>query len=164
MERTGLGERIVALGESEPLVWAVHSISPSTYPVLRREKLAARMAELRIGLVCCPSAALSMRKLSVFEAPIHKSIADALLMLGHGVHVRLGTDNVDDIFLPATLLDPRHEVGALANALRFYHPPILAKIACGKAIDADDVRFIKAHLRSERFYADSFRRPRTFPV
>ena len=164
VERTGLGERIVALSEREPLVWAVHSISPSTYPLVRREKMAARMAELRIGLVCCPSAALSMRKLPVFDAPIHKSIADVLLMLEHGVHVRLGTDNVDDIFLPATLLDPRYEVGALANALRFYNLPILAKLACGKAIDADDLRFVKAHLRDERTHVESFRQPKTFPV
>ena len=164
VERTGLGERIVALGEREPLVWAVHSISPSTYPLARREAIAAKMAELRIGLVCCPSAALSMRKLPIFDAPIHKSIADVLMMLEHGVQVRLGTDNVDDHFLPATVLDPRYEVGALANALRFYHVPILAKIACGKAIDEADLRLVKDHLRSERMHVESFRKPRTFPV
>lgn len=164
VERTGLGERIVALGEREPLVWAVHSISPSTYPSARREAIAARMAELRIGLVCCPSAALSMRKLPVFDAPIHKSIADVLLMLECGVQVRLGTDNVADHFLPATVLDPRYEVGALANALRFYNVPILAKIACGKVIDEADLRLVKDHLQNERMHAESFRKTRTFPV
>lgn len=163
VERSGLAERIAALGENEPLVWAVHSISPSTYPLDRRERLAAKMAELRIGLVCCPSAALSMRALPIFEAPIHKSIADVLLMLEHGVHVRLGTDNVDDIFLPATLIDPRHEVGALANALRFYDVPILAKIACGKALDSGDRERVTAHRRDEHAYVESLRRRKVFP-
>jgi cytosine deaminase len=164
VDRSGLGERIAALGEGEPLIWAVHSISPSTYPSARRRAIATRMAELRIGLVCCPSAALSMRKLSVFDAPIHQSIADVLMMLEHGVRIRLGTDNVDDDFLPATLLDPRYEVAALANALRFYHVPILAKIACGQALDEADLRLVKDHLRNERRHVESFRKPRTFPV
>jgi cytosine deaminase len=164
IERTGLRDRIVALGEREPLVWAVHCISPSTYPAARLEELAGRMAALRVGLVCCPSAALSMRKLPVFDAPLHKSIADVLVMLERGVRVRLGTDNVDDLFLPATLLDPRHEVGALANALRYYDVRILAKVACGHALSAEDRGRVRGHLENERRYVERFREPQTFPV
>jgi hypothetical protein len=55
-------------------------------------------------------------------------------------------------------------VGALANALRFYNVPILAKIACGKAIDEADLRLVKEHLQNERMHVESFRKPRTFPV
>jgi cytosine/adenosine deaminase-related metal-dependent hydrolase len=164
IERTGLRDRIMELGEREPLVWAVHCISPSTYPAARLEELARRMAALRVGLVCCPSAALSMRKLPVFDAPLHKSIADVLVMLERGVRVRLGTDNVDDVFLPATLLDPRHEVSALANALRYYDVRILAKVACGSALSAEDRDRVRDHLENERQYVERFREPRTFPV
>lgn len=164
IDRTGLRDRIVALGASEPLVWAVHCISPSTYPRRRLEELATRMAECRIGVVCCPSAALSMRKRPLFEAPIHKSIADVLLLLERGVRVRVGTDNVGDLFLPATLLDPRHEVGALANALRFYDAAILAKLACGKALDEGEVEAVRDHLRGEQAYVESFRGTKAFPL
>lgn len=163
-ERTGLRDRIVALGASEPLVWAVHCISPSTYRRRRLEELATHMAERRIGVVCCPSAALSMRKLPLFEAPIHKSIADVLVLLERGVQVRVGTDNVGDLFLPATLVDPRYEVGTLANAVRFYHIPILAKLACGQALDDGDLKAVRDHLRKEQAYVESFRGTKAFPL
>ncbi len=164
IERTGLRDQLVRLGAPEPLVWAVHCISPSTYPRQRLKELATRMAEHRIGLVCCPSAALSMRTLSLFDAPIHKRIADVLVMLDCGVRVRVGTDNVDDLFLPATLLDPRHEIGTLANALRFYHVPILAKLACGRALDGEDLAVVRDHLCREQAYVETFRRAKPFPI
>ena len=163
IQRSALRERIVALGADEPLVWVVHCISPSTYARTRRETLATKMAELRVGLVCCPSAALSMRTLSIFDAPVHKSIADVLLLLDHGVIVRLGTDNVDDIFLPATVLDPRREVATLADALRFYHVAILAKIACGKALSVEERDAVASHLEHERQYVASLRGVGPFP-
>jgi cytosine/adenosine deaminase-related metal-dependent hydrolase len=163
IQRSALRERIVALGTDEPLVWAVHCISPSTYARTRRETLATKMAELRVGLVCCPSAALSMRTLSIFDAPVHKSIADVLLLLDHGVIVRLGTDNVDDIFLPATVLDPRRELATLADALRFYHVAILAKIACGKALSVEEREAVASHLENERQYVESLRGVGPFP-
>lgn len=151
-------------GEHEPVVWAVHAISPSTYSHARLQKMIGKMAQLNIGLICCPSAAISMRKLPIFEAPIPKSIAEVLPMLDHGIQTRLGTDNVDDIFLPANSLDLRHEVTNLANALRFYNVPLLAKLACGQKLLPEDRDLISRHLKNEEKYLDEFTVVQNYPI
>lgn len=122
------------------------------------------MAQLNIGLICCPSAAISMRKLPIFEAPIPKSIAEVLPMLNSGIQTRLGTDNVDDIFLPANSLDLRQEVTTLANALRFYNVPLLAKLACGQNPSPEDRDFISRHLKNEEKYLNEFAVVQNYPL
>lgn len=164
LESSSLGDLITKAGEHEPLVWAVHAISPSTYNHARLQKMIGKMAQLNIGLICCPSAAISMRKLPIFDAPIHKSIAEVLPMLHCGIHTRLGTDNVDDIFLPANSLDLRHEIATLTNALRFYNVPIIAKLACGKELSPDDKNFISQHLKYEEKYLNEFKVVQDFPI
>lgn len=144
-------DEIKRKGEKEPVVWAVHSISPSAYSQERFEKLLDGLQEYNVGIVCCPSAALSMRQLSKYSAPIHNSIGNLLPMLERGIPVRIGTDNVDDMFLPTTTLNLRDEIGNhLSNAIRYYDPSILAKLGCGKLLDADDIHSIKEHLELER--------------
>ncbi len=164
LETTSLGRRLPNPGNGEPLVWAVHAISPSTYPRERLERMIGKMAELNVGLVCCPSAALSMRKLPIFSAPIPKSIAEVLPMLNQGIRTRLGTDNVDDIFVPANSVDLRQEVGTLANALRFYNVPVLAKIACGRDLSAGDRAFVASHLENEERYLENFKSTANYPI
>jgi cytosine/adenosine deaminase-related metal-dependent hydrolase len=158
------GARIAALGRKQPLVWAVHAISPSTYTRARLQRLIQSMAAANIGLICCPSAGLSMRKLPIFKAPIPKSIAEVLPMVLHGVPTRLGTDNVDDIFIPANSLDLREELRTLANALRFYNVPILAKLACGKPLSKTELGFIARHLENEERYLSEFRVTDEYPL
>lgn len=158
------GKRIAKLGRKEPLVWTVHAISPSTYTRERLQTLIVMMAKMKVGLICCPSAGLSMRKLPIFRAPIPKSIAEVLPMVLHGVNTRLGTDNVDDIFIPANSLDLRQELGALANALRFYNVPILAKLACGQPVSDSDRAFIATHLANEEKYLSEFGATGEYPL
>jgi cytosine/adenosine deaminase-related metal-dependent hydrolase len=164
LESSSLGKHITKLGENKPVVWVVHAISPSTYNHARLQKMIGNMAQLNIGLICCPSAAISMRKLPIFEAPIPKSIAEVLPMLDSGIQTRLGTDNVDDIFLPANSLDLRQEVTTLANALRFYHVPLLAKLACGQTPSPEDRDFISRHLKNEEKYLNEFSVVRNYPL
>lgn len=47
----------------EPLVWLVHVISPSTCDEKRFQKLVEDFVELNTGVICCPSAAISMRQI-----------------------------------------------------------------------------------------------------
>jgi hypothetical protein len=164
LQTTSLGERIVDMGHEEPMVWAVHAISPSTYPRKRLQRLINKMAELNIGLICCPSAALSMRKLPILRAPIPKSIAEVLPMVNQGIRTRLGTDNVDDIFIPANSLDLREEIGVLANALRLYNVPLLAKLACGHELASEDREFISKHLENEEKYLSNFKLTADYPI
>ena len=164
LESSSLGEKVRGLGKHEPLVWAVHAISPSTYTRDRLQRLMRKMAQMNIGLICCPSAGLSMRKLPIFEAPIPKSIAEVLPMLDTGIQTRLGTDNVDDIFIPTNSLDLRQEVAILANALRFYNVPVLAKLACGAQLSPEDRKFISQHLENEERYLSAFNVSDNYPI
>lgn len=66
-----------------------------------------------------------------------------------GVPIRVGTDNVDDMFLPATSLDVKDETGYLANALRFYDTDILAKFAAGVPLDESEKQSLKEHLAGD---------------
>ena len=60
---------------------AVHAISVSAQPKEYRLKIYQELAELGIAVVVCPSAALSMRQLDQFQAPVHNSIANVPEML-----------------------------------------------------------------------------------
>lgn len=113
IEMSPYREEIIKKGTQEPFIWAVHVISPSTYSRDRLASLLERLAKFKVGIICCPSAAISMTKLSFIEAPLNKGVAEILLMLKHKIHVRLGTDNVDDIFLPANSLDLKNEISFL---------------------------------------------------
>jgi cytosine deaminase len=146
-ERT---KELIVLSEAEPLIWAVHVISPATYSRRRRKRLLDGLAEHRIGVVCCPSAAISMRKYSFLRGYLNSSIAPILEMLVRGISVRLGTDNVDDLFLPANRGDMLDEIACLANALRFYNPETLAKVATGAPLGPKELSAVKQHLEIER--------------
>ena len=119
------------LRSGEPKVWAVHSVSTSCYTLERIQRLAQKMAEYNVGLVVCPSAALSMKQMSNYTTPLHNSIAKAIHFLAHGVHVRIGTDNICDMYMPFNTESVTRQIEALADSLRFYDPEILAHLATG---------------------------------
>jgi len=123
--------------EPEPQVWAVHMISPSAYDEARWNRLVARLAEARVGVICCPSGALGMRQLRHERAPTHNSIARVLDLCAAGVVVRLGNDNCGDMLSPSTTVDLTDEVFVLSAALRFYDTEVLAHLACGLALPGD---------------------------
>lgn len=130
----------------EPMVWAVHMLSPTTYDEPRFNALAAGLAECNVGVICCPSAAIGMRQLRALATPTYNSIPRVLELLAAGVHVRLGSDNIADICSPSTTADLTDEVFVLSAALRFYHVGVLAKLAAGKKLDEADREMIREHL------------------
>ncbi len=138
------------LADSEPLVWLVHMISPSTYDEPRFAALAKGLAEDRIGVICCPAAAISMRQIRPLASPTGNSIARVLELLAAGVHVRLGSDNVCDITSPAGTLDLRDEIFVLAHALRFFDIDILARLAVGQPLKPEERDRVVAHLEADR--------------
>lgn len=112
----------------EGRVVAIHAISVSAQPKEYRERIYRELADLGIAVVVCPSAALSMRQLDQFQAPVHNSIANVPEMLEAGVTVGLGIDNVYDFYQPFVDGDIWVEVRMLMEACRYYHLDDLVKI------------------------------------
>lgn len=144
-KEAGLGKRT-----DEPKIWMIHVISPSTYSDDRFFKLVDNISKLNIGVICCPSAALSMRQLRFYSTPTYNSIARVLEMLAAGIHLRLGSDNICDITSPAGTVDLIDEIFVLCNALRFYNLDILAKLGAGIRLDNHDIKLIKEHLEDDK--------------
>ncbi len=132
--------------DEEPLIWLIHVISPSAYDDVRFDRLARDLASLNIGVICCPSAAISMRQLRPLKSYTHNCIARVLELIEAGVFVRLGTDNVCDITSPAGTLDLMDELFVLSNALRFYDAEFLAYLGAGKRIPTSVRSKIANHL------------------
>lgn len=140
------GQGLPAAPGTEPLIWAVHMISPSTYDDRRWEAFVEGMLECNIGVISCPSAAIGMRAIRPVATPNYNSIPRILELAAAGVPIRLGSDNVADMCSPSTTADLRDEVFALSAAIRYYQPDILAKLACGMALDTEDRAAIAEHL------------------
>ena len=137
-----------------PFVWLIHFISPSTYPEPQFRALVEDLALLGIGVICCPSAAISMRQLRPLSAPGFNCIARVLDLLDMGVQVRIGSDNVCDITSPMGTPDLVQEVFVLANALRIYDLEILARIAAGQPLDTAERARLRAHLDEDAAAVD----------
>jgi len=136
--------------QDEPLIWLVHVISPSAVEEDEFKGLIQVLVDKNIGVLCCPSAALSMRQLRSLKSPTHNSIARVLELLEAGISVRLGSDNINDITSPAGTPNLMDEIFVLCNAIRFYDVDILAKIAAGKPLDGKDRKTIRDHLDKDR--------------
>lgn len=108
---------------------AVHAISVSAQPKEYRMKIYKEMAELGIAVAVCPSAALSMRQLDQYQAPVHNSIANVPEMLEAGVLVGLGVDNIADFYEPFVNRDMWIELRILQEACRYYNLDEMVKIA-----------------------------------
>ena len=108
---------------------AVHAISTSAQPKEYRMKIYKEMAELGIAVAVCPSAALSMRQLDQHTAPVHNSIANVPEMLGAGVLVGLGVDNIADFYEPFVDGDMWTELRLMQEACRYYNLDALVEIA-----------------------------------
>lgn len=133
-----------------PWAWLVHVISPSTYEERRFQKLLESLVELNLGVICCPSAAISMRQYRTAYTPTFNSIARVLEMLAAGLHVRVGSDNICDITSPAGTPDLLHELYVLCNAVRYYELELLAKLGAGLKPDVADRERLHRHLHDDR--------------
>lgn len=130
--------------KNPPEIWAVHMISPSAYDEDRFKRLVDGLIENRIGVIVCPHAALSMRQMRCHGGPTRNSIARVRELLLAGVKVRIGTDNLNDLFMPLpedVLL--RREYDILASALRFYNRSVLDKIFAGQELNETDRQAIQ---------------------
>ena len=108
---------------------AIHSISLACHSLEYQNKIAERLSNLDIGVIVCPSAAISMTQHNEFKAPIHNSIAPVKVLLENGVNVGLGIDNIEDIFVPFCDGDLEFELRLLAEGERIYDPETLIKIS-----------------------------------
>lgn len=135
-------------GISNPTVWAVHAISPSCYNEERFQKLLSGLLKENIGVICCPSAAISMRQLRSKSAPIHNSIARILEMMEAGVPVRIGTDNICDVFIPSGDGKVESEIWLASNVLRFYDTFVWAKVGAGVMLNNTDRDIVQRNRRS----------------
>ena len=137
------------LKDGKPLVWAVHSISPSAYDGERFRNLLDGMYECNMGLICCPTAAISMEQKREILTPTHNSIARVLEMLVRGIPVGLGSDNIADVFVPSGTPDMCIEAIRLNDYVRFYVPEIWAKVLTGEELNEMDRLSIKRSLEGE---------------
>lgn len=108
---------------------AIHCVSLSCYPLEYQTKIAKRLHDLNIGVIICPSAAISMTQHTEHNAPIHNSIGPVKVLTDNNVNVALGIDNVEDIFMPFCDGDLEFELRLLAESTRIYNPDTLMKIA-----------------------------------
>jgi len=107
---------------------AVHSISLSAHPKDYQQHVARLLKETDIGVIICPSAALSMKPMPGL-APIHNSIAPLQVLVDNGVDVALGIDNIADLFMPLVDADMWFECRLLMEATRCYNLDLISTIA-----------------------------------
>lgn len=137
--------------KNPPEIWAVHAISLSAYGEERFKQDVDGLIEHKIGVYVCPHAALSMRQMRNHFGPTRNSIARVRELLLAGVKVRIGTDNLNDLFMPLpkdVLL--RREYDILASALRFYNDSVLAKIFAGQELNETDRQAIQRSIDGDR--------------
>ena len=133
-----------------PALWIVHMISPSAYDEARFSRLVEKLLEFNIGVIVCPSAALSMRQLRSVEAPLHNSIARVLELVKMRVPIRLGTDNIEDVFVPMGNGDMLTEIMQAASSLRIALPSLWGKLAAGVRPNNVDIHHVGRILHEDR--------------
>lgn len=125
-------EAIRARGKGyEKSIAAIHTVSLSKQSENKRKEIISLLKEADIGVIVCPRAALSMKQISYYSAPICNSIAPVQELVEAGVTVGLGTDNVHDIYMPFSDGDIYGETLVLADACRLYNLDYLSEIASG---------------------------------
>ncbi len=115
----------------EGRVFAVHSISLSAKAPSEQERIIRQVKDAGVGVIVCPSAALSMKQLEVYSW-LHNSIAPVPALLKAGVPTYLGVDNIHDLFMPIVDGDLWVECRMLMEACRFYDIRQVAKMACAR--------------------------------
>ncbi len=100
-------------------VYGVHAISLAAKDESEQDRVISLIKEADVGIIICPSAALSMKQLPM-SAPLHNSIAPYVKMREAGVRTYLGIDNIADLFMPIVDGDMWVEARLLMEACRFY--------------------------------------------
>lgn len=110
-------------------VFGVHSVSLAAQERYERERICSLLHDAGVGIIVCPSAALSMKQLEV-RAPSHNAIAPVPELLAAGVDCYLGVDNIHDLFLPLVDGDVWTECRMMMEACRHYDLDAIADMAC----------------------------------
>jgi hypothetical protein len=113
-------------------VFAVHAISLAAKDDREQDRIIEKIVQADLGVIICPSAALSMKQLPMI-APLHNSIAPFAKLRKAGVRCYLGVDNVHDLFMPLVDGDIWTECRILMEACRFYDIQAVAEWACARA-------------------------------
>merc|ERR1719409_2039305 len=100
-------------------VYGIHSISVSAKDESEQDRIIALVKKADVGIVICPSAALSMKMLPM-QSPLHNSIGPFVKLINAGVRTYLGIDNIADLFMPVVDGDMWTEVRMLMEACRYY--------------------------------------------
>lgn len=108
---------------------AIHSISLSCHPEHYQQAIAKRLSEENVGVIICPSAALSMKPLANMIAPIHNSIAPLKVLHENNVDLALGIDNINDLYMPLVDANLWFEARILMEATRCYDLNLISTIA-----------------------------------
>jgi cytosine/creatinine deaminase len=116
----------------EGRVSAIHAISVSAKPAHEQDRIIRLLKDAGVSVICCPSAALSMKQLDM-QSPLHNSIVPVPKLLDAGVSVYLGVDNVYDLFMPLVDGDLWFESRMLMEACRFYDIDRVAKLVTDKS-------------------------------
>ncbi len=138
------------MARPRPEVWIIHMISPSAYNEERYTLLIDELKEQKVGVIICPSAAISMRQLRPVVAPTHNSMARVAELIKAEVPLRIGSDNVCDVFVPPSEGDILTELKFAAHAVRLSTPSIWAKIATGTPLNNVDVASVGRALYEDR--------------
>ncbi len=133
-----------------PTVWVIHMISPSGYSEERFSRLVDGLLEFNLGVIVCPTAAVSMRQLRPINAPIHNSITRVLELCKRKVPVLLGSDNICDVFVPQSDGDMLTEIKIAGHTVRFSIPHVWAKLGAGIPLNEVDRAIVGRVLYQDR--------------
>jgi len=121
-----------------PTVWVIHMISPSGYGEKRFNKLIDGLQKFNIGVIICPTAAISMRQLRPINSPVHNSIARILELCKRRIPILMGSDNICDVFVPQSDGDMLTEIKIGGHSVRFAIPYVWAKLGAGAPLNEVD--------------------------
>ena len=107
---------------------AVHCISLSAKDSSYQEEICQRLNNHNVGVIICPSAALSMKPV-LKNTTTHNSIAPLQILHQNNVQVALGVDNIHDLFMPLVDGDMWFESRLLMEATRCYDLNLISDIA-----------------------------------
>lgn len=119
-------------------VWVIHMISPSGYSESRFSKLIDGLQKFNIGVIVCPTAAISMRQLRPIVSPAHNSIVRVLELCKEKIPILMGSDNICDVFVPQSDGDMLTEIKMGGHAVRFAIPYVWAKLGAGISLNEVD--------------------------
>ena len=123
-------------------VRGVHAISLAAQSLDDQHRIAKLLKKAGVGIVICPSAALSMKPVEGM-APIHNSIAPIQLLHETGVKLSLGIDNMSDLFMPMVDGDMWFEARMLMEATRCYDLDFIADLCTARWGFAECLSLIK---------------------